>query len=189
MIVMPEGFIYIGPVCHLVQDRFGIGPKPCNWPEQPTKAKRQQTQTVDCMCLRMLFLFGDLFRHDVDEPENGEADDRRDHEHDPRDAVGDGIERLALKHGGLCGLREQRRAEQGEEEHRSWPAPRESGEDGWSWCFHNGAANEGRSESARGHSHCTRHCRNRSCRDEHPKSPATLPWSDWAPRSKYDDPA
>src|SRR5688572_32193740 len=106
MIVMPEGFIYIGPVCHLVQDRFGIGPKPCNWPEQPTKAKRQQTQTVDCMCLRMLFLFSDLFRHDVDEPENGEADDRRDHEHDPRDPVGDGIPRLAMPHGGARGSRQ-----------------------------------------------------------------------------------
>ena len=89
MIVMPEGFIYIGPVCHLVQDRFGVGPKPCNWPEQPTKAKRQQTQAMNRVGLWMLFLMSDFFRHDVDQPENGDADNRRDHEYDPRDAIGD----------------------------------------------------------------------------------------------------
>ena len=37
----------------------------------------------------MLFLMGDFFRQDVDEPENGDDDERRDDEHDPRDAVGD----------------------------------------------------------------------------------------------------
>ena len=84
-----DRFIHIGTVSHLVQDRLGVCPEPCNWPEQPTKEKREQTQTMDRVGLWMLFLFGDLFRHDMQQPENGEADNRRDHDHDPRDAIGD----------------------------------------------------------------------------------------------------
>ena len=84
-----DRFVHIGAVSHLVQDRLGVGPEPRNWPEQPTKEKREQTEAMNRVRLRMLFLFGNLFRHDMQQPENGDADNRRDHEHDPRDAIGD----------------------------------------------------------------------------------------------------
>ena len=70
---------------------------PGDRPEQSAEAKREQAQAVDGMGLRMLFLLGDFFRHHVEEPENGDADDRRDDEDDPRNAVGDRVERLAVE--------------------------------------------------------------------------------------------
>jgi hypothetical protein len=81
----------------------------------------------------------DLFRQNVDEPKNGDANDRRDDDRDPRDAVGDGIQRFSMEHGGVRGLRKQRRAEQDEqdeEERRSPAAPRARCQNGWSWCLH-----------------------------------------------------
>ena len=71
----------------------------------------------------MLFLLGDFFRQDVDEPENRDADDRRDDEHDPCDAIGHGVERFAVEQRGVRGLRKQRCTEQDEREHHSGAAP------------------------------------------------------------------
>lgn len=71
----------------------------------------------------MLSLMGDLFRQDVDEPKNGDADDRRENNRDPRDAVGDSIQRFSVKHGGVHGLRKQGRAKQREQEDRDAAAP------------------------------------------------------------------
>src|SRR5207244_10451026 len=84
-----ERFIHIGTVSHLVQDRLGISPKPGQRPEQPAKAKREQAQALNRLGLRMPFLVGNLFRQNVDEPKNGDANNRRDDEHDPRDAIGE----------------------------------------------------------------------------------------------------
>jgi hypothetical protein len=36
----------------------------------------------------MLFLFGNLFRQDMHQPEGGDSNNWGDHEHDPRDAIG-----------------------------------------------------------------------------------------------------
>jgi hypothetical protein len=40
------------------------------------------TQALDRVGLRMLFLFGDLFRQDMHQPENSDASNWRDHEDD-----------------------------------------------------------------------------------------------------------
>ena len=132
---MAERFIHIGAVGELVHYRLGVCPEPCNWPEQSAKAKREQTEAMNRVGLWMLFLMSDFFRHDVDQPENGDADNRRDHEHDPRDAIGDRIERLAVEHRGVRGLRKQRCTEQDEREHHSEAAPSAGTENGRS-CFH-----------------------------------------------------
>ena len=50
----------------------------------------------------MHFLVRNLFRQNMDEPKDGDANNRPDDEHDPRDAIGDGVERLAVKKRAVC---------------------------------------------------------------------------------------
>jgi hypothetical protein len=40
------------------------------------------TLALNRVGLRMLFLFGNLFRQDMHQPENSDANNWRDHEHD-----------------------------------------------------------------------------------------------------------
>ena len=61
---------------------------------------RQETLLI-AINLRMLFFLGDLFRQNVDEPKNGDADDRRDNDRDPRDNIGDGVQRFAVEKGSV----------------------------------------------------------------------------------------
>ena len=49
----------------------------------------------------MLFLLGDLLRENVNQPEDGDADNWRDDQHHPGHHVGHGVERLPLEHRGL----------------------------------------------------------------------------------------
>src|SRR5206468_7343091 len=109
-----ERFIYIGAVSHLVQDRLGISPKPGQRPEQPAKAKREQAQALNRLGLRMLFLVGNLFRQDMHQPESSDADNGRDYEHDPRNAIGDRVERFTVKERGV-GARRQRQGREDNE--------------------------------------------------------------------------
>src|ERR1043166_1839210 len=115
---MAERFIHIGTVSHFVQDRLGVSPKPRNWPEQPAKAKREQTQALNRSRLWMFFLMGNFFRQNMNEPESGDAKNRRNDEHDPRDAIGDRVKRLAVKKRGV-GLSWQR--QDGKRDQRSEP--------------------------------------------------------------------
>ena len=71
--------------------------KPRDRPEQAAKGERKQTQALNGLGLRMFFLMSDFFRQDVNEPKNGDADDRRDDEHEPRDPISDGVESFAVE--------------------------------------------------------------------------------------------
>src|SRR4051794_23851451 len=95
--VVSERFIHVRAIRHFVQHGFRVCPEPGDGPEQPAEAEREEAEALDGMRLWVLLLLGDLFREDMDEPENGDPDHRRDDEHDPGDAVRDGIERLAME--------------------------------------------------------------------------------------------
>ena len=56
------------------------------------------TQALNRVGLWMLFLFGNLFRQDMHQPENSDANNWRDDENDPRQDVRESIERLAMQH-------------------------------------------------------------------------------------------
>src|SRR5436190_17327631 len=93
--------IDIRAVGHLVQNGLRVGPKPGERPEQSAETKRQQAKALDSSKLWMPSLFGNLFREDMDQQEDHDQDGRDDDERKPRDDVRDGIERLAMEHGGV----------------------------------------------------------------------------------------
>jgi hypothetical protein len=95
--VVTERFIHIGTVSHPVQDWLRVRPEPGQWPEQPAEAKREEAQALNRSGLRVHFFVRNLFRQNMDEPESGDANNRRDDEYDPRDAIGDGVERFAME--------------------------------------------------------------------------------------------
>ena len=47
--------------------------------------------------LRVLFLLRNLFRQDMHHPEDGDANYRPNDHHDPRDTVGDGVQRFPVE--------------------------------------------------------------------------------------------
>src|SRR5262249_48273195 len=63
---------------------------------------------------RVLFLLRNFFWQNMHQPESCDADNRRDHQHDPRDAIGDRIKRLAMEKRGVClgWRRDQRKGDQ-----------------------------------------------------------------------------
>ena len=42
----------------------------------------------------------------MDEPESADPNNRRDDEHDPRDAIGNGVERFAVEKRSVCATRQ-----------------------------------------------------------------------------------
>ena len=100
-------FSDVRAVGHLVEHRLRIGPQPRQRPEHAAEHQRQQAQHLDRLRLRVLSLLGDLLREDVHQPEHGQHDERHDDQHHPGDAVGDGVERLALEHRGVRSGRRQ----------------------------------------------------------------------------------
>ena len=90
-------FIHVRSISHLVQDRFGVSPQPRNWPKQSAKNKGEQTNALNRLGLRMLFLLRNFFRQDMHHPENSDANNRRDNEHNPRNAIRDRVERFSVE--------------------------------------------------------------------------------------------
>ena len=70
--------------------------------------------------LGMLAIVRDLLGKDVDQPEDGDADDRRDDQRNPRDAIREGIKRVALQKGCVGVLRgsERKRDDRGKNDPR-----------------------------------------------------------------------
>jgi len=86
---------------------------------------------LDRAGLRVPFFVRNFFRQDMDEPEDGDADDRRKDDGDPRDAVGERVERIAMEEGGVrasgCGEKDRQQGRYG-------GAGSSSGK--WSWRVH-----------------------------------------------------
>ena len=76
---------------------FKMDPVPFEASVKAAESEREEAETLDGVGLGVLFLFGDFFRQDVDEPEDDDADDGRDDERDPGDGIGDGVQRFAMK--------------------------------------------------------------------------------------------
>ena len=97
-----EFFALVGAVGELVRDRLRVRPQPRDRPQQAAEYERQQAQRLDGLRLRMMPLVRNLLRHHVDDPEHGDADDRYEEQHDPRQHVCGRVEGFALEE---CGLR------------------------------------------------------------------------------------
>jgi hypothetical protein len=69
----------------------------------------------------VLLLFRDFFRQDMHHPESNDANNWRDDEHDPRNAIRNGVECLPLEKGGV-GMR--RKSEAGKNGEGETPAAR-----------------------------------------------------------------
>src|SRR5262249_29660121 len=101
LLSMTMAFANIRAVSHFVQYRLGVSPQPRQWPEDPAKAKRQKAYALNGLGLRVPFLLGNLFRQAMHHPESHDSNDCREDQHDPGDAIGDCVERLAVKKRGV----------------------------------------------------------------------------------------